>query len=397
MSGGGRGLIDLPLPLRPEDIPHLPGDAALVRASADTIRSTLADIASARVAAVRLAEIGDGVHWEGDAFDAFRRATERKPLVDALDRAAGAMRTAAERLDWFAARFDANAARIRWCRSRLAMLDVGTGDPPAGLLPELEAIAREADDARRDHRTALDAVAATFDHLDDQPTFATPPPSNWERVRGYVADGARGLAAAVVELGTLGFTMTLYTNPVTAPWKLRDLWEEREQVVAVLQFAVDHPGEFATELGKAVIDLESWSEEGVAYWVGKRIPDIALSLATAGVGTVAPAATGAARGALSASRTGRRVVSLADDLAGLEGAFARVSTKMPSRLIEQGLTSVDPVRRATAMTRRATSAFLLDDATAFTGPQRVALSAIIGGRTLARVESMNEVGGRLPR
>lgn len=397
MSDRGWGLIDFPLPVRPEDIPHLSGDAALVRSSADAIRSTLADIASARVAAVRLAEIGDGVHWEGGAFDAFRRATERKPLVDALDRAAGAMRSAVERLDWFATRFEDNAARIRWCRARLVMLDVGTGDPPAALLPELEAIAREADDARRDHRMALAAVAATFDHLDDQPTFATPPPSNWERVRGYAVDGARGLAAAVVELGTMGITMMLYTNPVTAPWKLRDLWEERDQVVAVLQFAVDHPGEFATELGKAVIDLDSWTEEGVAYWVGKRIPDIALSLATAGVGAAAPAAAGAARGALSASRTGRRVVAMADDLAGLEHVFARVSAKMPSRVVERGLSAVGPIDRASAVTRRATSAFLLGDAAEFTAPQRVALAAIIGGRTLERVESVNEVGGQLPR
>ncbi|WP_436796286.1 hypothetical protein [Actinospongicola halichondriae] len=275
------------LPVALSDLPYPPGDSAAIRAAAADIRSTLPSLRSGRSAALRLEAVGQGVHWQGGAFEAYRRICEREPIVPAFDRAIDRMALAAERLDWFAERFEANTATIRWCRSRLAALGLG-GPVPDELVPDVQRIGWDAERAWDDHRASLANVAELFDWLDDQPTFATPPPSNWERVKGgagHVWSFGVGVTEGTWELVSFSAEVMVFVNPLTGPLEWREAWSNREQVVAVLAFARDHPGEFATELGRSAVDLDTLTDDGVARWLGHRVPDLVLALSTGGLGT----------------------------------------------------------------------------------------------------------------
>ena len=297
------------LPTQPADLPYPPGNSGLVRAAAADIRSTLEQLRTAKTAAVRLDDITSGAHWRGDAFDAFRRATEVKPLPEAIDHASGRMTLAADRLDWFADRFVANTSTIRWCRSRLAALGLDGGEIPEELLDEVNRIQWDAERAWDDHRSSLRSVADLFDWLDDEPTFAQPPPSNWDRVRGaagHVGSFILGIGEECWELLKFSAELTMWLNPITGPLKWREAWENRDQIIAVLQYAWNNPGEFALEIGKAMIDLETLREDGVARWLGRRVPGVVLAIATGGLGTVGTGAAMTVRGA----RGGRAATAL---------------------------------------------------------------------------------------
>ena len=307
------------LPTSPSDLPYPPGNSWSIRSGADQVRSTIEQLRTARVAAVRLEDITAGAHWQGEAFEAFKRAASHKPLPAAIDHASDRMEQAAAQLDWFAARFDRNVETIRWCRARLAALGLEGGSIPDELVPEVERIRWDADRAMEDHRAALRSVADLFDWLDDEPTFAKPPPSNWDRVRGAVGTVVEfhnnvvfGAAEAVVEMVKLVAELSLFTNPLTGPFKMYELYQNREQFLAVLEYAWNNPGDFALEFGKALIDLDTWREDGIGRWIGHRIPDIVLTLATGGYGAIGRGAAVSVRGL-----RGGRLASRATEAVGL--------------------------------------------------------------------------------
>ena len=273
------------------EIALLPGSSAGLRAGAAHLRSTVADLDTAHRAALQVEAITDGDHWRGEAFDAFRAVTDRKPLPAAIDRARGHMEEAASRLDWLAARFDDNQQTLRWCRARLAGLDCTSPEYEA----ERTAIERDAARAWDDHRAGLETVADLFDHLDDQPVFASPPPSLLERVAGGAGslaygfyEGTRDLVVGTVELAIL-------FNPVMLPFTLQRAWDNRDDILAVLEFARDDPMGFLAVLGRSMLDLDMLAEDP-ARWLGRRIPDILLTLATGGLGRVGTTAATSVRG-----------------------------------------------------------------------------------------------------
>lgn len=279
------------LPTTPSDLPYPPGDSWAVRSGAAGIRSTLDQLGTARTAALHIEDITGGAHWRGEAFEAFARVIERQPLRLALDRAQNHMIQAADRLDWFAGRFEANTETIRWCRSRLASLAIDGGGIPDELVPEVQRIQWDAERAWDDHRTSSQHVADLFDWLDDQPTFAPPPPSNWDRVRGaagHVWSFGVGAVEATWDMATFAAEIMVWVNPLTAPFKWHETWENRAQIAFLLRYAWDHPGEFGAEVGKAVVDLDTLRDDGVARWLGHRVPELVLALATAGFGSVQP-------------------------------------------------------------------------------------------------------------
>lgn len=300
----------------PSDIALLPGDSWSVRRSAHEIRATVADLAKARAAADHIEAVTRGEHWRGEAFDSFRAVVERRPLTAAVDHATAAMNEAADQLFWFADRFDDHQASLRWCRSRLSTVvasaeadraaAAAAGLPePIGPERELAELRRQADEVWDQHRWALRVVADTFDRLDDEPTFATPPPSTLDRARdslgGFfegVAGGGWsltvGMAEATRDLVVGLAEVAVLLNPVTLPGRLADAWENRAQILAVLQFAWDNPGEFFGELGRAMLDLDMLFEDP-ARWVGRRIPDILLTVATGGLGRVGTTAATSVR------------------------------------------------------------------------------------------------------
>jgi hypothetical protein len=316
------------------DVPLLPGSSSGLRASAAHLRSTLSDLDVARRAAVQIEAVTDGEHWRGEAFDAFRSVTERKPLPAAIDGARARMEEAAARLDWLAGRFDENQETLRWCRARLAGLD--PGDPDAAA--ERAAIERDASRAWDDQRDAARSVADLFDWMDDQPVFATPPPSVLERVGRGAVSVVHGFAEGTWDLVSGVGQLALLLNPAALPFTLQRAWEHRDQFLAVLQWSWDDPGAFFSQLGRAMLDLDMLLEDP-ARWVGRRIPDILLALATAGLGTVGSTAAMSVRGLRGArladaalghagllSRTGRFTAQLdtASDATDLLGATTRM-------------------------------------------------------------------------
>lgn len=298
----------------PDQLPYPPGDSESIRRAAEELRSTLTELATARRAATRVAAVCDGAHWRGEAFDVFRAAVDRKPLPEAIDHARSRMAEAAGVLDTFAARFEESIRTIAWCRSRLLALGLGEGPVPEEHVAEVRRIVQDVEDAWDDHRAGLATVAAAFDRLDDEPTFARPPPSTFRRVAGVVeevndftGEVLRGAGEALWELGSVAVQLGMFGHPVTAPVMWRRLWNARDQVGAVLAYAWDHPDDFVLDFGRAVIDLDTWTEDGVARWIGHRIPDVVLTLATGGTGRIGATAAATAR-TLRGARAADRVV-----------------------------------------------------------------------------------------
>ena len=273
------------------EITLLPGSSAGLRASAAHLRSTLTDLDTAHRAALQIEAITDGDHWRGEAFDAFRSVTDRKPLPSAILRARGHMEEAASRLDWLAARFDDNQQTLRWCRARLAGLDCTSPEYDA----ERTAIERDAARAWDDHRSALGSVADLFDRLDDEPVFATPPPSLLERVAGGAGSLAYGFYEGTRDLVVGTVELAIMFNPVMLPFTLQKAWNNRDEIRAVLDFARNDPLGFLAVLGRSMLDLDMLFEDP-ARWLGRRIPDILLTLATGGLGRVGTTAATSVRG-----------------------------------------------------------------------------------------------------
>lgn len=286
----------------------LPGDPAAVRGAAADLHHVVPQLRTAHVAAVRLEEVLAGEHWRGEAFDAFRGVVERKPLPAALAGAIDAMGEAAQQLLGFAARFEANQRELDHLRrqAEAVQASLAAADPTdlaavaaaEAAAAELRSLELRAQAVHDEHRAATTELGATLDRLSEEPTFAQPPPSTWERFTGAVSgafgaawsfgtgvvEGVRDLVVGIYELASL-------LNPARWP----ELWANRGQIAAVLQYAWEHPGEFLGQLGSALLDLETLREDP-ARWLGRRVPELLLSLATVGAGTVGARAAASVRG-----------------------------------------------------------------------------------------------------
>lgn len=284
----------------------LPGDSGAIRSAASDIAGTIPRLRTAHDAAVRVDDVLRGACWRGEAFDAFRQVVERKPLPQALDVAVDRMGQAIDELHRFASHFDDLQDRLRHLRAQAAELSAapaGEVDPveAAAVAARLRAIEEQARAVHDEHRRSLDSVAEVFDRLDDETTFAQPPPSNWERMTGAVGDALEGLGDLATSFGLgvyeglrdmlLGIRdLVLLLDPRGWP----ELWAQRGQLVAILQYAWEHPVEFLGELGSALLDLDTLFSDP-ARWLGRRVPDLLLALATVGAGTVGARAAGTVR------------------------------------------------------------------------------------------------------
>lgn len=289
------------------DLRPLPGDAAAVRAAAADLQAAIPQLRTGHAAAVRLQELLDGEHWRGEAFTAFARTVERKPLAPALERAVDAMGEAAAHLHRFAARFDDHQAELAHLRAQAAAVGAGTDptDPAAAEAAEAElrAIERRAAAVHDDHRRDLDELAAVLGALGEEPTFAEPPPSAWDRVAGAVggiADVAWSFGTGVVE-GVRDLAVGIYelAELLLTPQGWATIASSGDELAAIWRAAVDDPLGFAAALGSALLDLDTLRDDP-ARWLGRRVPDLVLALATVGAGTVAGRAAASVRGVRSA-------------------------------------------------------------------------------------------------
>lgn len=293
---------------QPEDVPLVPGDSAQVRAAVAALRSSQAAISQARDAAVALDSILSGDLWQGEAFACFVKLVNRKPLVDAADNARTAMENAAGALEVFAELHASHQGDLYYWRGRLA--EIGAPPWPAPVpeeaVPQLELVDARVREIHERHDSSENAVHAVFNDLDDKPMFAEPPPSSFDRVRGAAGDvvnfGTELFAGVLEGVGALVDTAVLIVNPNT--W--RQAWNHRAEILAVVKYAVDNPGEFAFELGKAIIDVDLLLSNP-ARWMGQRVPDLLLAFGTMGTGTAL--GVGA-----KFARAGSKVDSVADGL-----------------------------------------------------------------------------------
>jgi len=320
----------------------LPGDAGAVRAAAADLQHVIPQLRTAHVAAVRLQELLAGEHWQGEAFAAFSRVVERTPLASALERAISSMAEGAEQLRWFATRFEDHQAQLDHLRQQAAAVQAGIdpADPAAAeaAAAELRSLEQRARAVRDEHRASLAQVGAALDELAEEPTFAEPPPSTWERFTGAAADAAGAawsFGTGVVE-GTRDLVVGVYEIArFMDPARWPELWANRGQVLAVLEYALAHPAEFAGALGTALLDLDTLREDP-ARWLGRRVPEVLLAVASLGAGTVGARAAASVRGMhglrLADRLVGRApgVISAADAAAqlrradGIAGAYARL-------------------------------------------------------------------------
>lgn len=117
----------------------------------------------------------------------------------------------------------------------------------------------------------------------------------------------------------------------------------------------EHPGDVAIAIGKGILDWDTWSDDP-AKAIGHLIPDIILTIATAGAGKVAGSADDVARGVQGAARAASHL----DDL----GDLARVDSRLPgaTRRLDDLVTCGDPVDVGTGRVVLSATDVVLDGA-----------------------------------
>ena len=277
-------------------VPGNPDDLERLVARCATLARGL-DSAATRLRAIHAGE------WVGLAGDAFRRVVEDEP--GRYDTAAEAFAaTGAAVASYRAVLVDAQGT----ARRAIAMFeDAETAsaawrrqdDPPS---PDPGTDGRDAgrallDDARARVRAAGDRAARRT-----EAAWADAPrePRWWESAGHFVAEigsGAWEATAGLVELAWSISTVRMMVDP--------EGWERDVTALGEgLLYGVTHPVEF----GKAILDWDTW-QESPGRAIGHLVPDLLITLATAGGGA-------AARGA--------RAAKAADELADMGTTFRRL-------------------------------------------------------------------------
>ena len=289
----------------------------------------------ARDAAARLNAIDSGA-WVGRAGDAFRESIGELPgklrrASDAFWDAAAALRVYADRLREAQAAAakaielftDADERSRSWSAhrpaheeaerlaaaggTRLAQIPVVTEDPGEQFRLEAQ---RLLEDARQ---AVEDAAQRAAGRLEDAGRAAPNKPGLLSRVLSGAGDVAGDFLGGVVE-GTVGIVeFGFKLSPTYALIDPEGYVENITGMAEGIAYGVTHPVEFA----KAAVNWDLWLDNPARAF-GQLVPELALSLATAGAGGAAvKGATAARRAARSADDLGDagRIAGKADDLA----------------------------------------------------------------------------------
>lgn len=309
----------------------LPGTGDDLRRGADALEATAEPLAAAVVAADRIQAVFSGRDWRGEAWTSFIAAARYEYTRDIVTNAVAVVGEAAHALRTLAEAHDRHQEGLRSCRRRLeaevAAIAEG-GDPIRGL-----DVLAEADAIHRAHQECEASLWALFDRLDDATMLAEAPASFGEQIRtttGFVWDQAwevgAGAVEATVELVTVA---ALLSTPLAPYFIYRHLDDHGADYVAAVQYAIDDPAGFAVELGKAVIDTETLSENP-ARWFGRLLPDLALTVATAGAGGLVRGTRAGAKGLDAATTVGKSARAL-DRVA--DGADLAVEAQRSGRAV----------------------------------------------------------------
>ena len=326
-----------------------------------------ARVATMRERATRYDTIADSVSritaegWKGKASDRFR---ERFELEPERWRVAGrGFRRAAYGLAGYAEALGQAQRTAAWCRSEYARGEKVTTearaaydeDVRAGQRQKAEweavngpgtftltivpfadpgepiragAVTRFQEECQALQRSAEDAAAAVRLGCEGAPASR-----NWlETGLAYIGGFFLGAGEALYDLVKLGLSLTW--GPVieigrvlTGDLTLEELAAKQqlklETAQAMWNALITDPVGFGKEMGKAVLDWETWADDP-ARALGRLAPDIVVALATAGTGTAA------SRGGSLLARLGGGAdelatgLSRADDVAGSLAAAGRL-------------------------------------------------------------------------
>ena len=323
------------------------GDPGSVRSRASSMRSKADQFMSTGDGLAKVTTDG----WNSRAADRFRDKFDTEPerwrqagdgfltAAGALEAYADALQDAQRRAAWAEQEYargeqvthdaknayDADVARARdrvsaaaAAGQHMTLTIIPFHDPGAavrqGALDELAA-AKQALDAAA-HRCA-DGVRAGCRNAPEKRKW-------YEKVGAAIGGFLEGAGEALLDLGKLA---AFLTNP--AAWVFNDLmadaasgmtaeeiaakWELKvEDAEGLLQALKDDPVEFGKNIGKAMLDWDTWADDP-ARALGHLVPDAIIAVLTAGSGT---AATRGAKGGIDAldALAGMRRL---DDLAGL--------------------------------------------------------------------------------
>ena len=314
--------------------------------------------ATTRGKAEQLVATGDGLAkvttdgWTSRAADRFREKFDTEPerwreagdgfvtAAGALEAYADALEDAQRRARWAEdeyargdrvshearSSYDADVARAKHevstaaaAGQHLTLTIVPFHDPGdairQGALDEYAAARRDL--AAAAHRCA-DGVRAGCRNAPEKRKW-------YEKVGAAIGGFLQGAGEALLDLGKLA---AFLTNP--AMWAFNDLMADAasgltaEEIAAkwqlkvddaegLLQALKDDPLELGKNIGKAMLDWDTWSDDP-ARALGHLVPDAIIAVLTAGSGTVA---TRGAKGGLDAVEGLAEMGAKADDLTGL--------------------------------------------------------------------------------
>ena len=282
---------------RPDDlVPGNPADLDRLVARCRSVADGLGG-AAARLRAI------DAGEWVGPAGDAFRGVVDVEPgryddaaaafgatgsavrgYAEVLRDAQGSARTAVTLFE------QAATATARWSQQE----ERPAYDPGADDRGRAEALLADARQRVADAGTlAARTISAAWADAPREPHW-------WEQAGHFVAEIGRGAweaTAGMVEFAWSVSTVRMLVDP--------DGWASDMQALGTgLVYGVTHP----VELGKALVDWDTW-QESPGRAIGHLLPDLLLTLATAGGGA-------AARGA--------RGVQVLDDVADVGTTFQRL-------------------------------------------------------------------------
>lgn len=309
-------------------------------------------VATMRQRATQYDTIADSVSritaegWKGKAADRFR---ERFELEPERWRVAGrGFRRAADGLASYASALAQAQRTADWCRSEYARGEKATTEAKAAydedvragqrqkaeweavngpgtftltIVPFVDpgepiragAVTRFQEECQALQRSAEDAAAAVRLGCEGAPASR-----NWlETGLAFIGGVFVGAGEAVYDLVKLGYSLTLgpfveigrvLTGDLTTEEFAAKQQLKLETAQAMWNALVTDPVAFGKEVGKALIDWETWADDP-ARALGRLAPDIIIGLATAGTGTAA------SRGGSMLARLGGSADELAAGLA----------------------------------------------------------------------------------
>jgi hypothetical protein len=277
----------------------IPGDPYFLQSLAAQLGSLGVEVDEVRSGLSGL----ESVKWDGEAAEAFRGVMRQQPnryadAAESLTMAAGAISTYSAVLEdaqMLAVRAGDLAAEAQIAPQRWEASASNTGNDPGA---EGRMLAEQINlGVRADLAAASAALVATLRQAEvnapRRPSLLHELMADaWHysvSVPGDVAigfgRGAWGVVDGVYQLGKLGAEAT---NPLMGALDPAGREQADHELREISSEAWDHPLAFAKVMGEGIVDWNEWSRNP-AEALGELLPAVALTVATAGGGTVAKA------------------------------------------------------------------------------------------------------------